>query len=84
MAYESRRVTISYFAAEEVCRVFGLPLDIPSQALGAALEKLIFTRGNVTSVQPPPAITEAPVIPNQPNKAALASMLNGYRQGEVA
>lgn len=81
MAYESRRITISYFAAEEICRLFSLPKDIPSQALAAALEKLIFTCKNTPQVQPKP---ESPVVQTQPNKAALASMLNGYQKREVA
>ncbi|MBD2341646.1 hypothetical protein H6G64_32410 [Calothrix sp. FACHB-156] len=82
MPYESRRITISYFAVEEVCRLFNLPLDIPPQALGAALEKLIFTCGTAPSAKPKPESQEQ--VSKQPNKAALASMLNGYRQGEVA
>jgi hypothetical protein len=82
MAYESRRITISYFAAEEVCRLFGLPLDVPSQALGAALEKFIFTRGNTMSSMP--TTPESTNVQIQPNKAALASMLNSHRKGEVA
>ncbi|MBW4557940.1 hypothetical protein VB735_34550 [Halotia wernerae UHCC 0503] len=42
MKYDSRRITISYLAVEELCKMFGLPQDVPTQALSAAVEKLIF------------------------------------------
>lgn len=46
MKYDSRRITISYLAVEELCKMFGLPQDVPTQALSAAVEKLIFQADN--------------------------------------
>ncbi|MBW4607144.1 MAG: hypothetical protein KME22_07945 [Hassallia sp. WJT32-NPBG1] len=76
-SFDSRRITISYFAAEEVCKMFGLPLDVPSQALGSAVEKLIFKNGNLPTAQ---LLAESNAPPsNAPNKSALAAMAKAYQ-----
>lgn len=77
MSYESRRITISYFAVEELCQSFGLPLDVPTQALSSAVEKLIFQHGNVSALQPKNETLIAPST--QPNKAALTAMVSNFK-----
>jgi hypothetical protein len=59
--------------------MFGIPQDAPTQALSAAVEKLIFQGGvnlqtlpkNQNQVSTPTAI--------QPNKAGIASMANQFK-----
>lgn len=42
MNYESRRVTISFLAVSELCELFNLPQDVPTQAISSCIEKLVF------------------------------------------
>jgi hypothetical protein len=57
--------------------MFGLPLDVPLQALGSAVEKLIFKNGNLPTAQP---LAESNAPPsNMPNKSALAAMAKAYQ-----
>ncbi|MBD2298954.1 hypothetical protein [Nostoc sp. FACHB-190] len=67
--YESRRLTISYLAVQELRQMFGIPEDAPTQALSAAVEKLIFQGGATAQSQ-----TVVQVSPLQPNKSMLANM----------
>jgi hypothetical protein len=43
--FESRRITISHFAAVKVCELLNVPLDCKPQTLGSAVEQLIFELG---------------------------------------
>ncbi|BDA76488.1 hypothetical protein DSM106972_098130 [Dulcicalothrix desertica PCC 7102] len=76
--YSSRRITISYFAAIEACRIAGLPLDIPPQALAGAVEKLIFQfeSDKQPSSQPKAEPPKTQMV--EANKNALAAMVKGY------
>ncbi|RCJ20531.1 hypothetical protein A6770_31445 [Nostoc minutum NIES-26] len=76
MNYESRRITVSYLAVQELCQMFGLPEDAPTQALSAGVEKLIFQHGNV---QASPKHQEQMSNPTQPNKSALAAMVGNFK-----
>lgn len=76
-SFSSRRITISYFAAEEICKLFGLPLDVTSQALGSAVEKLIFQNGKEAST--PIVVQQNSPAAGQPNKSALAAMAQTYQ-----
>lgn len=76
MNYESRRITISYLAVIELCKIFDLPQDAPTQALSAGVEKLIFQHGNVL---PSPKHQEQISNPTQPNKSALAAMVGNFK-----
>ncbi|AFZ04530.1 hypothetical protein [Calothrix sp. PCC 6303] len=77
--YASRRITISYFAAEEVCKMAGLPLDVPPQALAGAVEKLIFQfeSDRQASSQPKAEPPKTQVV--EANKNAIAAMVKGYQ-----
>lgn len=76
--YASRRITISYFAAIEACRIAGLPLDIPPQALAGAVEKLIFQFDG--DRQPNKLSKSEPPLPQvEANKNAIAAMVKGYQ-----
>ncbi|AUB41979.1 hypothetical protein COO91_08074 [Nostoc flagelliforme CCNUN1] len=51
--FETRRITISYFAAVKVCKLLNIPIDCKPQTLGSAVEKLIFELGSsCTSSEP--------------------------------
>jgi hypothetical protein len=77
-SYESRRITISYLAVYELCQMFNIPSDAPTQALSAAVEKLIFQGGNV---QTSPKTQNSSSTPTaiQPNKAGLANMASQFK-----
>ena len=75
MNYESRRITVSYLAVQELCQMFGIPDDAPTQALSAAVEKLIFTGGSNTK----PQLNTSTPAPIQPNKTGLASMVSQFQ-----
>ena len=75
MNYESRRITISYLAVSELCQMFGIPDDAPTQALSAAVEKLIFTGGGSAK----PQLNTSTPAPIQPNKTGLASMVSQFQ-----
>ena len=75
-SYESRRITISYLAVYELCQMFDIPQDAPTQAFSAAIEKLIFQSGANKSALPTPQNTVSTPAPIQPNKARLSSMVN--------
>lgn len=75
-SYESRRITISYLAVIELCQMFNIPSDAPTQALSAAIEKLIFTGGGSLQTLPKAQITASTPAPIQPNKAGLANMVS--------
>ncbi|MBD2472257.1 hypothetical protein [Nostoc sp. FACHB-145] len=79
MNYESRRITISYLAVYELCQMFDIPHDAPTQALSAAVEKLIFQGG--IGVQTSPKTQNSPSTPTaiQPNKTGLASMASQFK-----
>lgn len=47
MDYESRRITISHFAAALVCKAMGLPLDCRPQALASVKRANDFCSGTV-------------------------------------
>jgi hypothetical protein len=74
--YESRRITISYLAVYELCQMFDIPQDAPTQAFSAAIEKLIFQSGVNYPALPTPQNTASTSSPIQPNKARLSSMVN--------
>jgi hypothetical protein len=74
MNYESRRITISYLAVIELCKIFDLPQDAPTQALSAGVEKLIFQHGNVQTT-PKPETAQF----TQPNKSALSAMVTNFK-----
>ena len=79
MSYESRRITISYLAVEELQKLFNIPTDAPTQALSAAVEKLIF-QGGVGVIQQPQSLPKTqPTAPMQPNKTGLASMAAQFK-----
>ena len=75
MNYESRRITVSYLAVQELCQMFGIPDDAPTQALSAAVEKLIFTGGGSAK----PQLNTSTPTPIQPNKTGLASMASQFK-----
>ena len=75
MNYESRRITVSYLAVQELCQMFGIPDDAPTQALSAAVEKLIFTGGGSTK----PQLNTSTPTPIQPNKTGLANMVSQFQ-----
>lgn len=77
ISYESRRITISYLAVEELCQMFNIPSDAPTQALSAAVEKLIFQGGG--SVQPSPKTQLHTPTATQPNKTGLANMASQFK-----
>ncbi|MBD2255753.1 hypothetical protein [Nostoc parmelioides] len=74
--YESRRITISYLAVYELCQMFDIPQDAPTQAFSAAIEKLIFQSGVNKSALPTPQNQALATAPIQPNKARLLSMVS--------
>ena len=74
--YESRRITISYLAVYELCQMFDIPTDAPTQAFSAAIEKLIFQSGVNKSALPKTQNTASTPAPIQPNKAMLTSMVS--------
>lgn len=76
MNYESRRVTISFLAVSELCELFNLPQDVPTQAISSCIEKLVFQQRNV---QVSPKAEAVQVQPTQPNKLALSAMANGFK-----
>ncbi|WP_313934723.1 MULTISPECIES: hypothetical protein [Nostocaceae] len=76
-SYESRRISISYLAVYELCQMFNIPQDAPTQALSAAVEKLIFQGGIGVQTS---AKTQMPnTTPIQPNKAGLANMASQFK-----
>jgi hypothetical protein len=77
--YESRRITISYLAVYELCQMFDIPQDAPTQAFSAAIEKLIFQSGVNYSALPTPQNTAPISAPSQPNKAMLSSMASQFK-----
>ncbi|MBD2598167.1 hypothetical protein H6G74_28145 [Nostoc spongiaeforme FACHB-130] len=77
MNYESRRITISYLAVIELCQMFNIPQDAPTQALSAAIEKLIFQGG--IGVHTPPKNQNSPSTAIQPNKTGLATMASQFK-----
>jgi hypothetical protein len=78
MNYESRRVTISFLAVSELCELFNLPQDVPTQAISSCIEKLVFQQRNV---QAAPKTETVQVQSAQPNKLALSAMANGFNKG---
>ncbi|WP_225977652.1 hypothetical protein [Nostoc sp. CENA543] len=76
-SYESRRISISYLAVYELCQMFGIPQDAPTQALSAAVEKLIFQGGINLQTFPKNQVSTPTAI--QPNKAGIASMANQFK-----
>jgi len=76
MNYESRRVTISFLAVSELCELFNLPQDVPTQAISSCIEKLVFQQRNV---QASPKVETVQVQSTQPNKLALSAMVNGFK-----
>lgn len=78
-SYESRRITISYLAVYELCQMFDIPQDAPTQAFSAAIEKLIFQSGVNKSALPTPQNTAPISAPSQPNKAMLTSMASQFK-----
>ena len=77
MNYESRRVTISFLAVQELCELFNLPQDVPTQAISSCIEKLVFQQRNV---QASPKVETVQVQSVQPNKLALGAMANGFKK----
>jgi hypothetical protein len=77
--YESRRITISYLAVYELCQMFDIPQDAPTQAFSAAIEKLIFQSGVNNSALPKTQNTAPISAPSQPNKAMLTSMASQFK-----
>ena len=75
MNYESRRVTISFLAVQELCEMFNLPQDVPTQALSSCLEKLVFQQRNVPQTSKVETVQQS----TQPNKLALSAMANGFK-----
>ncbi|AUT04578.1 hypothetical protein CLI64_29500 (plasmid) [Nostoc sp. CENA543] len=59
--------------------MFGIPQDAPTQALSAAVEKLIFQGG--VNLQTLPKTQNHASTPTaiQPNKAGIASMANQFK-----
>ncbi|HYX17877.1 MAG TPA: hypothetical protein VE944_26660 [Nostoc sp.] len=76
MNYESRRVTISFLAVQELCELFNLPEDIPTQAISSCIEKLVFQQRNV---QAPSKVEAVQAQSTQPNKLALGAMAGGFK-----
>jgi hypothetical protein len=76
--YESRRITISYLAVYELCQMFDIPQDAPTQAFSAAIEKLIFQSGVNYTALPKNQNTASTPAPIQPNKARLSSMVSQF------
>jgi hypothetical protein len=77
--YSSRRITISYFAAIEACRIAGLPLDIPPQALAGAVEKLIFQFESDRQASSQPKVEPPKTQVVEANRNAIAAMVKGYQ-----
>jgi hypothetical protein len=59
--------------------MFDIPQDAPTQALSAAIEKLIFQSGVNFSGLPKNQNTASTPAPIQPNKAMLSSMVNHFK-----
>lgn len=78
-SYESRRISISYLAVYELCQMFGIPQDAPTQALSAAVEKLIFQGGVNLQTLPKTQMPTTTPTSIQPNKAGIASMANQFK-----
>lgn len=78
-SYESRRITISYLAVEELCQMFNIPADAPTQALSAAVEKLIFQGGVNLQTFPKNQSQASTTTATQPNKAGIASMVSQFK-----
>jgi len=78
MNYESRRVTISFLAVSELCELFNLPQDVPTQAISSCIEKLVFQQRNVQAVSKAETVQ---VQSKEPNKLALSAMANGFNKG---
>jgi hypothetical protein len=78
-SYESRRISISYLAVYELCQMFGIPQDAPTQALSAAVEKLIFQGGVNLQTLPKNQNQASTPTATQPNKAGIASMANQFK-----
>ncbi|MHC5673102.1 hypothetical protein [Nostoc sp.] len=76
MNYESRRVTISFLAVSELCELFNLPQDVPTQAISSCIEKLVFQQRNVQSGSKTETVQ---VQSKEPNKLALSAMANGFK-----
>lgn len=76
MNYESRRVTISFLAVSELCELFNLPQDVPTQAISSCIEKLVFQQRNV---QASPKAETVQVQSTQPNKAGLSAMASSFK-----
>lgn len=76
MNYESRRVTISFLAVQELCELFNLPQDVPTQAISSCIEKLVFQQRNVQSGSKTETVQ---VQSKEPNKLALSAMANGFK-----
>lgn len=78
-SYESRRITISYLAVYELCQMFNIPQDAPTQALSAAVEKLIFQGGGSGQIPSKTQIMASTPTAIQPNKAGLANMASHFK-----
>jgi len=78
-SYESRRITISYLAVYELCQMFGIPNDAPTQAMSAAVEKLIFQGGIGVQTSPKTQNFSSTPTAIQPNKAGLANMASQFK-----
>ena len=76
MNYESRRVTISFLAVQELCELFNLPQDVPTQAISSCIEKLVFQQRNVQTTS---KVETVQVQSIQPNKLALGAMVNSFK-----
>ena len=76
MNYESRRVTISFLAVSELCELFNLPQDVPTQAISSCIEKLVFQQRNVQAL---PKVETVQVQSAQPNKLALSAMASSFK-----
>lgn len=74
MNFESRRVTISFLAVRELCEIFNLPQDVPTQAISSCIEKLIFQHGNVQTTSKVETMQST-----QPNKLALSAMVSSFK-----
>ncbi|QLE60020.1 hypothetical protein FD725_31900 (plasmid) [Nostoc sp. TCL26-01] len=59
--------------------MFGIPQDAPTQALSAAVEKLIFQGGVNLQTLPKNQNQVSTPIANQPNKAGIASMVSQFK-----
>ncbi|MHC5610851.1 MAG: hypothetical protein ACYTXA_07485 [Nostoc sp.] len=76
MNYESRRVTISFLAVSELCELFNLPQDVPTQAISSCIEKLVFQQRNVQSASKTETVQ---VQSKEPNKSALSAMVSSFK-----